>query len=87
MAYKKDHGGNVFWVGFATKQGVRDMKPGQNLLSGVLVDHYGKNMAEFEEAIRQVHDNGGRGITYFTADSLSDAHLAIIKKYNELYNR
>jgi len=87
MAYKKDHGGNVYWVGFATKQGVRDLKPGKRLFTGILVDDYGTNMADFEEAIRQAHDNGASGITYFTADSLKDAHLAIIKKYNEAYNR
>jgi uncharacterized lipoprotein YddW (UPF0748 family) len=87
MAYKKDHDGNVYWVGFATKQGVRDLKPGQRLFTGVLVDHYGNNLAEFEEALRQAHDNGASGITYFTADSLKDSHVAIIKKYNELYNR
>jgi hypothetical protein len=51
------------------------------------VDHYGNNLAEFEEAVRQAHDNGASGITFFTADSLRDSHLAIIKKYNELYNR
>ncbi len=51
------------------------------------MDHYGNNLAEFEGAIRQAHDNGATGITYFTADSLRDSHLAIIKKYNEAFNR
>ena len=87
MAYKKDHGGNVFWVGFATKQGVRDLKPRQRLFTGVLVNHYGDNLGEFEEAIRQAHDNGASGITFFRAESLKDSHLAVIKKYNETYNR
>lgn len=87
MAYKNDHGGNVYWVGFATKQGVRDLKPGQRLFTGVLVGHYGNDMADFEEAIRQVRDNGASGITFFTADSLKDEHLAIIRKNNEAYNR
>ena len=87
MAYKNDHNGNVYWVGFATKQGVRDLKPGQRLFTGVLVNDYGDNMAEFEEAIRQAHDNGAAGITFFTAGSLNDKHLAILKKYNEAYNK
>ena len=87
MAYKKDHNGNVYWVGFATKQGVRDLKPGQRLFTGVLVNDYGDNMADFEEAIRQAHDNGATGITFFTASSLNDKHLAILKKYNEAYNK
>jgi hypothetical protein len=73
-------------VGFATKQGVRDLKPGQRLFTGVLVNHY-DDLGEFEEAIRQAHDNGASGITYFRAESLRDSHLAVIKKYNEAYNR
>jgi hypothetical protein len=53
----------------------------------VLVDHYGNNLAEFEGAIHQANDNGASGITYFTAGSLRDSHLAIIKKFNEAFNR
>jgi len=44
-------------------------------------------MADFEEAIRQSHDNGASGITYFTAGSLKDKQLDIIKKYNQSYNK
>ncbi len=84
---QKDHNGNVYWVGFATKQGVRDLKPGQRLFTGVLVNDYGDNMADFEEAIRQAHDNGANGITFFTAGALKHKHLEILKKYNEAYNK
>ena len=87
MAYKGDHQGNMGWVGFATKQGIREMKPGQLLFTGVAVGDYGDNMADFEEAIRQAHDNGAIGITFFHANALNDKHLAIIKKYDELYNK
>ena len=87
MASQKDQNVNVFWVGFATKQRVRDLKPGQRLFTGVLVGDYGNNMDDFDEVIRQAHDNGAAGITYFTVGSLSDKHLAIIKRYNEAYNK
>lgn len=87
MIYKKDHDGNTGWVGFATKEGVRDMKEGQHLFTGISVGDYGNNMADFEEAIVQAHDNGARGITFFTVGSLNEKHLAIIKKYNEKYNK
>lgn len=87
MAYKKDHGGNMNWVGFATQQGVRDLKPGQHLFTGVSVGDYGNNLADFEQAIRQAHDHGATGIAFFTAGSLKDSQLAIIKKYNAAYNR
>lgn len=75
------------WVGFATHEGVKDMKPGQELFTGVAVVDYGDNMNDFEEAIRQAHDNGARGIAFYMAGTLTDKHLAIIRKYNELYNK
>lgn len=87
MAYKKDHDGNVGWVGFATAEGVKEMEEGQHLFTGILVGHYGDNYDDFEEAIVQAHKNGARGITFFTAGSLNEKHLAIIKKYNEKYNK
>ncbi len=87
MAYKGDHQGNMFWVGFATKQGLRELKQGQLLFTGVAVGDYGNNMSDFEEAIRQAHDNGATGITFFHANALNDKHLAIIKKYDEMYNK
>ena len=87
MAYKKDHQGNVGWVGFATKEGVRDLSPDQDLVTGILVGHYGRNLKDFEQAIVEAHDNGAKGIAFFTANSLSDEHLAIIKTYDDKYNR
>lgn len=86
MIYKKDHNGNMGWVGFATSEGIRDMKPGQLLFTGVALGDYGDNMADFEEAIRLAHDNGARGISFFEANGLTDKHLAIIRKFSELYN-
>ncbi len=87
MAYKKDHQGNVNWVGFATKEGVRDIKPGAILFTGVATDDYGENMADFEEAIKQAHDNGAKGICFFHANALNEKHLNIIKQYDQLYNK
>jgi uncharacterized lipoprotein YddW (UPF0748 family) len=87
MAYKKDHQGNMHWVGFATREGVREMSPEQLLFTGVSVGDYGDNMADFEEAITQAHDNGATGIAFFAANSLSEKHLAIIKKYDVKYNK
>jgi len=87
MAYKGDHDGNVGWVGFATQEGVRDMEEGQHLFTGVLVGHYGDNYDEFEQAIIEAHNNGARGITFFTLNSLNEKHLTIIKKYYEKYNK
>jgi len=87
MVYKKDHQGNLNWVGFATQEGVREMKVGQLLFTGVSVGDYGDNMWDFEMAIKQAHDNGAVGICFFHANALSDKHLAIIKKYDAIYNK
>lgn len=87
MIYKEDHDGNMGWVGFATQEGVRVIEDDQHLFTGILVGHYKDNLADFEEAIVQAHENGARGITFFTINSLTDEHLAIIKKYNQKYNQ
>lgn len=87
MVYKKDHDGNVGWVGFATNEGVREMKEGKHLFTGILVGDYGDNYDDFEAAIILAHKNGAKGITFFTINSLNEKHLAIIKKYNEKFNK
>ncbi|MCY1722355.1 family 10 glycosylhydrolase [Prolixibacteraceae bacterium Z1-6] len=87
MIYKEDHDGNMGWVEFATKEGVREMKEGKHLFVGILVGDYGDNLQDFEQAIVQAHKNGARGITFFTINSLNEAQLAIIKKYNEKFNK
>jgi uncharacterized lipoprotein YddW (UPF0748 family) len=87
MVYKKDHQGNMHWVGFATREGVRDLENDQKLFTGVLVGHYGDNLADFEEAIVQAYNNGANGITFFTVNSLNNAQLEIIRKYNNKYNK
>jgi hypothetical protein len=51
------------------------------------VGHYGKNYKDFEEAIVQAQKNGAKGICFFTAGSLDQKHLAIIKKYNTKFNK
>ena len=71
------------WVGFATQEGVRDLEEGQDLITGILTGHYGDNYDDFEKAIINAHENGAKGISFFTAGSLDDKHLAIIKKYHE----
>lgn len=86
MAYKKDHQGNVNWVGFATEEGVRDMEEDQDLITGILTGHYGDNYDDFEQAIILSQKNGAKGISFFTAGSLDDKHLSIIKKWNKKYN-
>ena len=86
MVYKNDHAGNLGWVGFATREGIKEMEDGQHLFTGVLVGHYGDDLEAFEEAIIRAHKNGARGITFFTINALNDDQLAIIRKYHEKYN-
>jgi len=51
------------------------------------VGNYGNNMADFEEAIHQAHDNGAIGVSFFDLNSLRDSQLAVIKKCNAAYNK
>ncbi|MCT4643463.1 MAG: family 10 glycosylhydrolase [Carboxylicivirga sp.] len=87
MIYKEDHDGNVGWVGFATKEGIKEMNEDQHLFTGILVGHYGENYDDFEQAIVKAYENGARGVTFFQIGSLNDKHWAIVKKLNERYNK
>jgi hypothetical protein len=44
-------------------------------------------MEDFAEAIKQAHDHGARGVAFFHANALKEQHLAVIKKFNDLYNK
>lgn len=87
MVYKKDHQGNVNWVGYATAQGIRDLKKGQELYTGIAVEQYGDNLADFEQAIIMAHKNGAHGVSFFSSNSLTDKHLAIISKCYKKLNK
>jgi uncharacterized lipoprotein YddW (UPF0748 family) len=77
MLYNNFYRENVNWIGFATKQGVRDVD--FPIYSG-LFDPALKDPADLEKAIRLSKENGAKGISIFTANSLNEEQKGVFKK-------
>lgn len=79
MIYHNFYNEELDWIGFATGQGVADLK-GKNtsLHTGVFVPAIPP--ADMEGVIRSAQANGARGISFFDARALTDNHLNEILK-------
>lgn len=79
MLYHNFYEEELDWIGFATGQGIRDLK-GKNtsLKPGVFVPSISPN--EIASVFEMAINNDARGITFFDANALTDAHLDAIKK-------
>jgi len=75
MLYHNFYRENINWIGFATEQGVLDVD--FPIYPGVYVPGL-KDPAKLEEAIRIINKNGANGVTFFTAESFSDAHNDVL---------
>ena len=79
MVYHHFYNENLDWIGFATKQGITDLVSTKTELStGVFVPAIDPD--EIPQVIKMVKDNGAVGISFFSAGSLSEAHLKEIKE-------
>ena len=79
MLYHNFYKEPLEWIGFATQQGVNDLKAKQTVLSsGVYVPAI--EPSEIPKLIHMVKSSGANGITFFDAKALSNAHFEIIKE-------
>ncbi len=80
MIYHGFYNEEIDWVGYATAQGVRDIKgTGIQLNTGVFLGSI-KSSDEFRQAILEAKNNGAKGITFFSGEGLNDDHAAIINE-------
>jgi len=82
MVYHEFYEEELDWIGFATGQGVRDLK-GSNtaLYTGVfLPDLKGE---ELEQAIQYAREHGAQGVSLFHGGALTEAHLEILKSFKD----
>ncbi|MCM4154981.1 putative glycoside hydrolase [Gramella sp. AN32] len=78
MIYHNFYNEDLDWIGFATKQGVNDLKSkNTELHSGVFVPEM--TGADLLEAINQAKTNGANGISFFDGGALKTEHLQVIK--------
>jgi uncharacterized lipoprotein YddW (UPF0748 family) len=81
MIYHNFYNEEIDWIGYATKQGVEDLK-GTNteLHTGVFIPAL--TSEELKEAIKQAKVNGASGISFFDGGALKPEHLRVIKAAN-----
>ena len=78
MIYHNFYNEDLDWIGFATRQGVNDLKSkNTELHTGVFVP--AMSASELKEAINQAKTNGAKGISFFDGGALTAEHLQVIK--------
>lgn len=77
MIYHNFYNEELDWIGYATEQGVQDLQgKAVDLHTGVFVPELSPE--ELGTAIAEARAHGASGIAFFSANSLSDAHLQVI---------
>ncbi len=84
MLYNNYYNENINWIGFCTAQGVREVHGRFPIYSGLFV--HALSPAELKEAILTSKKDGASGVSFFNMESLTDAHLKVIKQLNEEFN-
>ncbi|MEH6407940.1 MAG: hypothetical protein V7767_11715 [Leeuwenhoekiella sp.] len=78
MIYNNFYNEEVDWVGFATKQGVKDLEGKDvKLNTGIYVPDL--STEELAQAINFAKDNGANGVSFFDGNALTEEKLAVIK--------
>ncbi|WP_240729836.1 family 10 glycosylhydrolase [Flavobacterium sp. ASW18X] len=85
MIYHGFYNEELDWIGYATKQGVADLKGRQTEL------HTGLYLPDFddktlEKAILIAKKNGAKGVSVFDGPALKDNQLQVIKKLSKKFN-
>jgi uncharacterized lipoprotein YddW (UPF0748 family) len=83
MIYQNFYNEEIDWIGFATGQGVKDLK-GTNteLHTGIYLPEL--NGEELLNAIKFAYENGAKGAAFFDGGAFTDEHFEALKKAREL---
>lgn len=78
MIYHNFYNEELDWIGFATRQGVADLKgTSTELHTGIFVPPM--TAEEVEQAIQLAKENGANGISFFDGGALTEGQLSAIK--------
>lgn len=78
MIYNHFYNEGIDWVGFATAQGVKDLKDkNTELHTGIYVPPLSAD--EITQAIKQARENGAKGVAFFDGPALTETQLQAIK--------
>lgn len=85
MIYHNFYNEEIDWIGFATGQGVKDLKNSNTeLLTGIFVPNM--SVSDLEKAIVLAKENGARGVSIFDGNALTDEQYAVIKRLSQKFN-
>lgn len=78
MIYHNFYNEGMNWIGFATQQGVTDLKGKQTKLNtGIYVPGV-ESEEELRKTILLAKESGASGVTFFDGPAISDAYLKVI---------
>ncbi|WBL22860.1 family 10 glycosylhydrolase [Zunongwangia sp. HRR-M8] len=82
MIYNNFYNEDLDWIGFATKQGVNDLK-GQNtqLHTGIYIPEM--TPEDITKSIQLAKENGAKGVSFFDGGAFTDEKLEAVKKASE----
>ncbi|WP_418603164.1 putative glycoside hydrolase [Hwangdonia sp.] len=87
MIYHGFYNEEIDWIGYATKQGVTDVRnEGIVINTGIYMPDF-KSVDELKQAIMYAKNNGAKGVTFFDGPTLTDAYLNTIKETKALINK
>lgn len=85
MIYHGFYNEEIDWIGFATKQGVEDVKDkGIGINTGIYMPDF-ISVEDFKQAIILAKENGAKGITFFDGPAISEEYLKAIKEIKESF--
>lgn len=86
MIYYNFYNEEVDWVGFATEQGVNDLKAKNiELHTGLYVPTM--SASDVETAIQLAHDHGAKGVSFFDGAAITQEQLKVIKAKSEAFKQ
>jgi hypothetical protein len=80
MIYHGFYSEEVDWIGYATKQGVIDVKSKNIAINtGLYIPDF-KSTDELKQAILLAKENGAKGVAFYEGQTLTEAYLQTIKE-------
>ena len=79
MIYNGYYNEEVDWIGYATKQGVQDVKHKDILVNTGVYPPF-MSAEELQKAILLAKDNDAKGIAFYDGPELTEEYLKVIKE-------
>jgi len=87
MIYHNFYNEEIDWIGFATKQGVEDVKnTGIKVNTGIYIPPF-KSGEQLKKAILLAKNNGAKGVCFFDGSALGPMHLKAIQEIKEMLKK